>query len=268
MYILVYGSLRYGFELHHYLRRARFVGLAFAEGYDMFNLGGYPGVVKGEGRVWGEVYEVDERTISILDQIEDFKGEPDDLYVREQTRVYFDEKRSFYLDNVFLYRYNQDVGDKEPIVGGDYSRWIRMPVITNYFAYAENTNYEVLEERGVREVLREVNAILPGYRLIFNIPCKYGLCANLKEDPEGKVCGYIYMLTEDSLNSLDKAEEHIIKYLRRVVKVQDQEGKTYFAVAYLSDFKENSGPPSPQYKEIIIRGLNRRWKGECLSTGL
>lgn len=51
MFIFVYGSLRYGFELHHYLRKARFVGLGYAENYDMYDLGGYPGVAKGDGRI-------------------------------------------------------------------------------------------------------------------------------------------------------------------------------------------------------------------------
>ncbi|BBL46710.1 gamma-glutamylcyclotransferase [Metallosphaera sedula] len=268
MYIMAYGSLRYGFELHHYLRKARFVGLGYAENYDMYDLGGYPGVVKGEGRIWGEVYEIDKATLNVLDQVEDYKGEEDDLYIRETTTVYFDEKRLHRLDGVYIYRYNQSIKDRELIPSGDYSRWIGMPVITNLFAYAENTNYDVLSERGVKEILREVNGILKGYRMVFNVPCKYGLCANLREDPDGKVCGYVYTLLEDYLNTLDKAEGHLIKYVRRTLKVVDEQEREYFAVAYVADQDRGEGNPTEEYKNIILKGLSRRWKSGCVSTGL
>lgn len=216
----------------------------------------------------GEVYEIDQRTLALLDQVEDYKGEEDDLYVRETTTVFFDEKRLHKLDGVYLYRYNQSIKDREEISSGDYSRWVGMPVIVNLFAYAENTNYEVLSERGVKEILRETNSILPGYRMIFNVPCKYGMCANLREDPKGKVCGYVYMLIEDYLNTLDKAEGHLIKYVRKTLRVVDDQGKEYFAVAYVSDQDEGNGTPSDEYRAIILKGLARRWKGECISTGL
>ncbi|QKR00469.1 gamma-glutamylcyclotransferase [Metallosphaera tengchongensis] len=268
MYIFVYGSLRYGFELHHYLRRSRFVGLGYAEGFEMYNLGGYPGVVKGDGRVWGEVYEINQETLARLDQVEGYEGLEDDLYVRETTTVYFDEQRQHKLSGVYLYIYNQPTKEKDQITSGDYSRWIGMPVVTNLFAYAENTNYEVLRERGVREILREINAYLPGYKVVFNVPCKYGVCANLAKDEKGKVCGYVYMMMEDYLNSLDKAEGHLIRYIRKTVKVYDTEGKEYFGVAYASDEGHSEGTPSREYVNLILEGLQRRWKGSCVSTGL
>lgn len=268
MYIFVYGSLRYGFELHHYLKRSRFVGLGYAENYEMYDLGGYPGVVKGEGRVWGEVYEIDATTLGLLDQVEDYKNQEDDLYVREMTSVYFDEKRQFKLDGVYIYRYNQLIKDREQIPSGDYPRWVGMPVILNLFAYAENTNYEVLTSRGVKEILREVNTILPGYKMVFNVPCKYGMCANLEKDQNGKICGYTYTLLEDYLNTLDKAEGHLIRYVRRTVKVMDEQKREYFALTYVSDQTEGNSQPTEEYKNIILRGLNRRWKGGCISTGL
>lgn len=267
MYLFVYGSLRYGFELHHFLRNSRFIGLAFTEGYKMYDLGGYPGVVKGDGIVWGEVYEIDENLLRLLDEVEDYKGRPDDLYVRERTTVFFDQKRRFKLDNVYLYRYNQSIEFKEEIPEGDYSRWVGMPVIVNYFAYAENTNPEVLKERGVKTILKEIEAYAEDYKLIFNIKCKYGYCANLKEYKGGKVYGYIYVMYEDELNALDKAEEHLIRYVRDVIKVKDREGKEYFAQAYISDYKENEMQPTEQYIKLIEEGLRRKWK-DYRSTGM
>lgn len=269
MYIFVYGSLRYGFELHHLIAKSRFVGLGYIEGYEMYNLGNYPGIVKGDGIVWGEVYEIDDNLIKFLDEVEDFKGSPDDLYVREKTRVYFDQRRKYYLDNVNFYRYNREITkDREKIENGDYSAWSGMPIVVNYFAYAENMNENILRQRGVDIILSEIPAYLKGYRLIFNIPCKYGYCANLIEDENGKICGYLQKVFLHTLNSLDKAEQHLIKYLREVVKVIDKNGKEYFAFAYISSYKENRKEPSKEYIKIIKDGIKRGWGNECISSGL
>jgi gamma-glutamylcyclotransferase (GGCT)/AIG2-like uncharacterized protein YtfP len=269
MYIFVYVSLRYGFELHHLIAKSRFVGLGYIEGYEMYDLGNYPGIVKGDGIVWGEVYEIDDNLIKFLDEVEDFKGSPDDLYVREKTRVYFDQRRKYYLDNVNFYRYNREITkDREKIENGDYSAWSGMPIVVNYFAYAENMNENILRQRGVDIILSEIPAYLKGYRLIFNIPCKYGYCANLIEDENGKICGYLQKVFLHTLNSLDKAEQHLIKYLREVVKVIDKNGKEYFAFAYISSYKENRKEPSKEYIKIIKDGIKRGWGNECISSGL
>ncbi|MEM1600103.1 MAG: gamma-glutamylcyclotransferase [Sulfolobaceae archaeon] len=268
MYIFVYGSLRYGFELHHIIAKSRFVGLGYIEGYEMYDLGNYPGVIKGDGIVWGEVYEIDDNLIKFLDEVEDYKGSPDDLYIRNKTRVYFDQRRKYYLDDVYFYIYNREVNRREKIEDGDYSTWSGMPVIVNYFAYAENTNEKVLRQRGVENIINEIPAYLKGYKMIFNIPCKYGYCANLIEDQNGKICGYLQKVFLHTLNSLDKAEQHLVKYMREIVKVYDKNDKEYFAFIYVSDYKENAKSPSREYVNIIKEGLRRKWGDECISTGL
>ncbi len=69
--VFVYGTLKKGFNLHHYLEDAKFLGDGFIEGYEMYKISWYPAVVKGEGKVFGEVYDVDEETLKILDVVED-----------------------------------------------------------------------------------------------------------------------------------------------------------------------------------------------------
>ena len=266
-YIFVYGSLRFGFELNHFLRNSRFVGLAFAEGFKMYDLGAYPGVVRGEGIIYGEVYEIDDELLKKLDEVEDYTGSPSDLYVREKIRVYFDPKRRYYLDNVNIYVYNQDISGREVIIEGDYAKYVGMPVLVNYFAYAENTNEKILFQRGVRTVLKKIPAILEDYKIIFDTPCRWGYCANLKEEKGGKVCGYIYLMLENELNALDKAEQHLIKYIRDIVKVKDEKGKEYYAYVYLSPPGEER-TPTEEYLNIIIEGLKNGWGDRCKSTGL
>ena len=270
-YLLAYGSFRYGFELHHLLRNARFVGKGYADGFDMYDLGGYPGAMRGEGTIVGDVYEVDEATLKLLDEVEGYHGREDDSFVRIKTRVYFDERRRFYYDSVNVYVLNADPSSifvRRKIESGDFSAYAGVPSLLNYFAYAENTNSLVLEQRGVRRLLKKVKAVLTGYELVFNVPCPWGACANLKENPKGKVCGYLYVITDDELKKLDRAENYMIRYMKEVVKVTDTAGKEYFAYVYVSPNVDYNLSPTADYLNLIKDGLYEEWKGECISSGL
>ena len=63
MYIFVYGTLRYGHERHNVLENARFVGYGFIKGFKLYDLGPYPAIAKGNGTVYGEVYEISPETL-------------------------------------------------------------------------------------------------------------------------------------------------------------------------------------------------------------
>lgn len=86
--VLVYGSLKKGYRLSRYMERSRFIGPArTAPNYRLVDLGPYPAIVHappGAGReVDGELYEVDEESLRLLDRVE---GVPD-LYDRQPIDV-------------------------------------------------------------------------------------------------------------------------------------------------------------------------------------
>ena len=71
MRLFVYGTLMQGEVAHALLaERARFIGPATASGYALFDLGPYPAMVRGEGVVVGEIYEIDEISLPELDAYE------------------------------------------------------------------------------------------------------------------------------------------------------------------------------------------------------
>ncbi len=111
--VFVYGSLKRDFPLHHHLTGARYLGEAKLPGFRMYDLGWYPGIVPGEGTIFGELYEVDFTTLLLLDQIED-EGEE---YRRELLEVFTQEGEKV---PAFVYVYRGRVEDKREIVGG---RW-------------------------------------------------------------------------------------------------------------------------------------------------
>ena len=80
--IFVYGLLRKGQSMAHILSDANYVGDAELDGFDLYHLGSYPGAVEGDGRIKGEIYEVNDLTS--LDEAEGVDRSPP-LYRRRQT---------------------------------------------------------------------------------------------------------------------------------------------------------------------------------------
>jgi len=73
MLLFVYGSLMRASPNHaQYLSGCAFAGEAVLEGYALYDLGDYPGIKPKEGcSVFGEVYEIDERTKDRIDEYEE-----------------------------------------------------------------------------------------------------------------------------------------------------------------------------------------------------
>jgi gamma-glutamylcyclotransferase (GGCT)/AIG2-like uncharacterized protein YtfP len=83
-YLFVYGSLKRGEENHRFLVGQRFVGAArTARNYRMYELDGYPGMIRDGGpaeSVTGELWEV---TDACLAELDPFEGVHIGLYRRE-----------------------------------------------------------------------------------------------------------------------------------------------------------------------------------------
>ena len=253
MLLFVYGLLMYGFSFYRKLLGKRFVGRGFVPGYKMYNLGLYPGVVRDGGRVYGEVYEV---TASDLEDIDRAEGCDVGLYVRELVDVFFGEEGSF-REKAYIYRYNRKLPSEAAVVkSGDYARYVGRGGAFNYFAYGSNVDLGRIKERGI-EPLRRVPAVLEGYRLVFNKKCRYGVCANIVVDGRSRVYGVLYMLGLRDLKVLDRYEGYPRHYGRTIVRVQDREGKIYYAETYVARETHivHGGRPSREYLRHVIGGL-------------
>jgi gamma-glutamylcyclotransferase (GGCT)/AIG2-like uncharacterized protein YtfP len=90
----VYGTLRQKERAHNKLGLSKFVEEVRVDGFDMYNLGGFPGIIKGKGSIVGETYELPEgvegeAVLGLLDYYEGyFPDRPDrSAYVREEIDV-------------------------------------------------------------------------------------------------------------------------------------------------------------------------------------
>ena len=98
-YVFTYGTLLRGERNHHLLNDLDFVCEAKVMGFEMFNLGTYPGIYDGNGTILGEIYYVNDETLKELDILE----EEGSLYTRRIVKAYSMDKEY----DVFIYVYNQ-----------------------------------------------------------------------------------------------------------------------------------------------------------------
>ena len=127
--LFVYGTLRRDakHELSSLLERhARFVGRGAVRG-KLYDLGDYPGLRSEEdGRVLGDVYEINEKSWSfIIHRLDEYEGcspsdpEPHE-YRRDIVPVYLRGGRTL---SAWAYVLNRDPKGLTEIVSGDYMSW-------------------------------------------------------------------------------------------------------------------------------------------------
>lgn len=107
MLVAVYGTLKKSCCNHDILAGSEYLGSDIISGYQMYNIGAFPGAIKGPGEIFVEVYEVlDEQTENNLDILEGYPV----LYDKDIVNTKFGETT--------LYVYNGNTRDLEIIDNG------------------------------------------------------------------------------------------------------------------------------------------------------
>ena len=123
MYIFFYGSLIKGMGGQEYLKispNIKYINTTTVDGL-LYDLGEYPGLVKGKGKVKGDIYLLNDASIiEKLDWFEDYNAADieNSLYARE--KIYLLNKQ------VYIYYYNKSVEDQLLIEGGDWVKHCAM----------------------------------------------------------------------------------------------------------------------------------------------
>ena len=108
MRIIVYGSLRRKQGNSHWMTNAQWLGDYQVEGYELYNLGHYPGVIPGEGTIECEVYRIDATTLGELDALRTKGGE----YKRQLVSTPY--------GSAWMYIYQRSVAGRPQIPSGDW----------------------------------------------------------------------------------------------------------------------------------------------------
>lgn len=115
--VAVYGSLREGFGNHRILEGSEKLGTHWVPGYEMFSLGAFPGVRKGNTHVFTEVYAVDKPTMERLDLLEGYHGEGETNFY---DRVEVDTPHgAAYMYTLEGHRYKES----EPVESGNWAHY-------------------------------------------------------------------------------------------------------------------------------------------------
>ena len=120
--VFVYGLLMRGFDLHHYMSGAEFLGEGKIAGR-LISLGRYPGLVAGEGEVCGELYRFADLApaLEVLDDVEEYDpANPEgSLYLRTARAVRTDDGRTLLA---WTYAYNKPPTGAPAVTSGDWRR--------------------------------------------------------------------------------------------------------------------------------------------------
>lgn len=108
MRIIVYGSLRRKQGYSHWMTNAQWLGDHQIDGYELYDLGSYPGVVPGKGQVYCEVYRVDASILGELDALRTPYGE----YKRQLIWTPY--------GGAWLYIYQYPITGRQQIKSGDW----------------------------------------------------------------------------------------------------------------------------------------------------
>ena len=109
-YVFVYGTLMKNQRNHEYLNHSIYIGDGVIDGYQMYDLGTYPGIVEGKGTVFGEVYQITKETENRLDYLED-EG---NLYLKKLVVVRLNNNQTVIA---MVYVYNQTVSGLKMLEG-------------------------------------------------------------------------------------------------------------------------------------------------------
>jgi gamma-glutamylcyclotransferase (GGCT)/AIG2-like uncharacterized protein YtfP len=214
--VFVYGTLLQGEMRNPVLDASHYLGPVMADGR-LIDLGRYPALVEGQGRVIGELYRVSRATLQQLDRIEGHDaGNPSaSLYRRAsiEIRHFADGHR----ERVLTYRYPRRANG-EPVRHGDYRRYKleRQDVEQWVIAYGSNMCRDRLAAR-VGEPLDVERGWLSGYALRFNKLAQGGcsVCANIIWRGGVARCPAVaWKLDPDQLATLDLYEGTPEHYLR------------------------------------------------------
>ena len=118
-FVFVYGTLRKG-DCRGNLGGSVHFTEAYIEGFNIFDLGSFPGIRPGNGRVRGEVHQIDDEILQRLDWIEGYNPENPSQGLYDRHRVQAQDPNGETVE-AWAYIYNNRRGeDLEPIPSGDW----------------------------------------------------------------------------------------------------------------------------------------------------
>ena len=255
--VFVYGTLLTGESNHdHYLKDEWLEGKAVISGYDMYDLGAYPGIVEGKGRVKGELYRVGKEVLKNLDRLE---GEGS-LYIRRSELV---TKENGEAIAAFVYVYNNSIEGMEWIPEADqpYSAHSAHEDRVWYVAYGSNMEHQHLMRYIDDEPIAKENFQIPFNMYFRNSSGRWSGkgVSFLDVSCPGDARGVAYLIPKKDFEDLccqengGAAPEHSNGWYDTVVDLGLFKGIRAYTIT--NGQTGNYNRPSTRYLEVLADGL-------------
>ena len=124
-----------------------------------------------------------------------------------------------------------------------------------YFAYGSNLDEAQMGHRCNAPSNKGV-VLLKGYRFVFSgvSPLREHMgVASIRKSPEGMCRGLLWEISETDLKALDEREGHPLRYQRKIVQVQNEQGVSQDAWLYFKEDEVPLNPPCDAYYEQVLK---------------
>lgn len=269
MPVFVYGTLMKNQSNHDdYLADSHYVGAATLSGYEIYDLGCYPGIVEGTGKVYGEVYDINENTLKAMDRLE---GEGS-LYIRKSVKVTLADGN--YID-AWCYIYNHSIEGCNKVFGRygqDESIW--------YVAYGSNLFEERIKYyiegglciyngrryRGCKDktLYSDTRPVMIPYDMYYSNynrgSWKNSAVSFLDLSRPGKAYGRAYKIKRSQLEDIHLQEGTSSLWYPDCIQLDDIDGlPAYTASNYQVKQKDSFNKVSAEYGYVLFKGLKETY---------
>lgn len=276
IYLFVYGTLMSTNRNNMvYLADSSYIGKGTLNGYDLYDLESYPGIVQGNGKVKGELYAV---SLDKLPEIDRYEGEGA-LYLRKLVQVCSEKNEKY---SAFTYVYNKEIKGR---IKTEYENQLWYEGIGKklnennlvwYACYGSNISKERFmkyiegNKLSNREICRSGCSDKTPPReekpYIFNNPIYFSNnsstwdnkgVAFLDTNKKGKSYGKMYLITKEQFEEIKMQEGNSSNWYGRTLDLESIDGipvKTITKAERTDDVM-----PSSRYLNIIKTGIHETY---------
>ncbi len=270
VYLFVYGTLMSTNRSNRaYLDDAEYLGKFTLNGYELYDLGSYPGIVEGNDKVKGELYAV---SIDKLDDIDRYEGEGF-LYTRKMVQILGEGNEKL---NAYTYVYNKPVTgsmkinyENQPWYQG-IGKTINNSNLLWYACYGSNINKErfmkYIEGCSDKTPPRDERPFIFDYPIYFsnNSPSwDYKGVAFLDINKKGKSFGKIYLITKEQFEEIKLQEGSNRNWYGKTVDLGLIDGIPVKTIT--KEERTSDVIPSPRYLDVKKKGIKDTYPELTLS---
>ena len=265
--VFVYGTLMKGEANHHFLENSTFLGKAFIEGYEMYDVGWYPAIVAGDSIIVGELYRVPTKDLPSIDRLE---GEGD-LYIKKYEMVTYSDGKTACA---CIYVYNRDVSNLKRISSWNeeyvwYVSYGSNMLKERFMCYIEGGSYEgsryhpPCDDTTPPVAVKAIDIPHDMYFANTSGSWDFGGVSFLDTNNEGKALGVAYLITKEQFDHVvfeensGRPQNPDYGWYEDTIDLESIDGFEVKTITNKILLPYNE--PVAKYLDVLRRGIRENW---------